>query len=83
MGRRTFPALPFIVFVVSLACFSCSSSRYQQGFSYRPAYAGPDVAAGQSEEKITPLPTEEYHLPINKNLPPPPEPWLKHPPKQE
>jgi len=69
MGRRTFPALPFIVIVISLACFSCSSSRYQQGFSYQPSYAGPDVAAGQSEEKITPLTTDEYHQPINKNMP--------------
>jgi hypothetical protein len=68
MGRRTFPALTFIILVMSLACFACSSSRYQQGFSYQPAYAGPDVATGQSEERITPLPTEETYQPINKNL---------------
>lgn len=56
MGRNSISALPVLILVISLVSVSCSSSRYQQGFSYQPAYAGPDVAAGQSEEKITPDP---------------------------
>jgi hypothetical protein len=68
MGRRICPALSFMVLIISLASFSCSSSRYQQGFSYQPAYAGPDVAAGQSEEKTTLLTTADSPQPINKTL---------------
>lgn len=83
MGRRTFPALPFIVLIISLSCFSCSSSRYQQGFSYQPAYAGPDVAAGQPEEKITPLTTTDTHQPINKNPASPAETIIENPAQTE
>jgi hypothetical protein len=54
MGRNSISALPVFILLISLVSISCSSSRYQQGFSYQPTYAGPDVAAGQSDEKTTP-----------------------------
>lgn len=49
MGKTCIPSLFTAVIMISVVCFSCSSSRYQQGFSYQPAYAGPDVATGPSE----------------------------------
>ena len=49
MGKISIPSLFAALIMISVVLFSCSSSRYQQGFSYHPAYAGPDVATGQSE----------------------------------
>ena len=55
MGRSFNPALFVAIFAI-LMLFSCASTRYQDGFSYHPAYAGPDVASLVSEEKNNPAP---------------------------
>jgi hypothetical protein len=51
MVRQSNPALFIACIILSLLFVSCSSVRYQQGFSYQPVYAGPDVSSGQGEEK--------------------------------
>ncbi len=78
MGRRFNPAAALFAIAISLTCFSCSSSRYQQGFSYQPAYAGPDVAAGQAvENQEEPGTAPSQGQAIELNLPPTPESAIK------
>ena len=61
MRRTSLPALFTAIILVGLASFSCSSSRYQQGFSYKPAYSAPDISSGLSEDNVSkhPSPTLE------------------------
>jgi len=64
MGKISIPSLFAALIMISVVLFSCSSSRYQQGFSYHPAYAGPDVATGQSELQSV----EETDKPVTSAL---------------
>ncbi len=54
MVKTTIPALLTTILIISVLCFSCSSSRYQQGFSYQPTYSGPNVSGSLSTEKEIP-----------------------------
>ncbi len=67
MGRLFNPVVT-VAIIFSLSCFSCASSRYQQGFSYQPAFAGPDVAAGLAEEKNPSAPITDMNI-IYENTP--------------
>jgi hypothetical protein len=41
----------FIVFLAfSMATISCSTAKFQQGFSYQPAVEGPSIGSNQSNE---------------------------------
>jgi hypothetical protein len=55
MGKVFNPVI-YVAIIFGLSCFSCASSRYHQGFSYQPVYAGPDMASGLAEESETPAP---------------------------
>jgi len=47
---------PALALMLAITLFSCSSSRYQDGFTYTPAYAGPDMGSGETEPALTSAP---------------------------
>lgn len=57
MRRISLPALFTAIILVGLANFSCSSSRYQQGFSYKPAYSAPDISEGELKDNSSKHPS--------------------------
>ena len=51
MVKAKIPAGFITIILIALISFSCSSSRYQQGFSYKPSYAAPDISSGEQQEE--------------------------------
>ena len=49
MVKANIPAGYITIILIALVSFSCSSSRYQQGFSYKPSYAAPDISSGEQQ----------------------------------
>lgn len=51
---------------------SCASSRFQDGFSYRPAHQGPDMSSVEETATIAPPTQKEYAAPVGEPNPPVP-----------
>lgn len=66
---------PALALMLAMALFACSSSRHQDGFSYRPLQAGPDMGSGEPETELTTTGTpvtapEEQAIAEVKAMPP-------------
>jgi len=49
MVKANIPAGYITIILIALVSFSCSSSRYQQGFNYKPSYAAPDISSVEQQ----------------------------------
>ena len=50
---------PALALMLAMTLFACSSSRHQDGFSYIPVSAGPDMGAGEPEPAIASAPVTQ------------------------
>jgi hypothetical protein len=75
MRKTTRSLTSLLALMLAMSLFACSTARHQDGFSYRPLQAGPDMGSGEPETELatkgTPVTApEEQAIAEVKAMPP-------------